>query len=311
MTRPDDNVPYYAYVLLYIDDCMAISHDVAATLREIDKFFPMKPGSIGDPDVYLGGKLRKIRLPNGVFTWANSSSKYVQEIVANVEKHISQNLGGRKLNKQAEVPRPSNYASEDDTTHELDEEWANYYQHLIGILHWTLELGRVDIITEVSILASQMAAPCMGHLDAALHVVSYLKRKHNARMVYDPTYPDINMGDFKTCDWTEFYGSVKEPIPPNAPPLRGKPIDLRMYVDSDFAGDRVRQRSRSGFFLLLNSALIQWVSKRQPTIETSAFGAEFVAMKHGVDTLRRIRYKLRMMGSQSMAHHISMGIICP
>ena len=62
-----------------------------------------------------------------------------------------------------------------------------------------------------------MAAPCMGHLDAALHVVLYLKRKHNARMVYNPTYPDINMGDFKTCDWTEFYGSVKEPIPPNAP----------------------------------------------------------------------------------------------
>ena len=26
------------------------------------------------------------------------------------------------------------------------------------------------------------------------------------------------------------------------------------------------------------------------------FGAEFVAMKHGVDTMRGIRYKLRMMG---------------
>ena len=89
MTRPDDNVPYYAYVLLYVDDCMAISHDVATTLREIDTFFQMKPGSIGDPDIYLGGKLRKIRLPNGVLACANSSSKYVQEIVANVEKHES------------------------------------------------------------------------------------------------------------------------------------------------------------------------------------------------------------------------------
>ena len=27
MTRPDDNVPYYTYILLYIDDCMAISHN--------------------------------------------------------------------------------------------------------------------------------------------------------------------------------------------------------------------------------------------------------------------------------------------
>ena len=49
MTRPDDNVPYYAYVLLYVDDCMAISHDATTTLREIDKFFQMKPGSISDP----------------------------------------------------------------------------------------------------------------------------------------------------------------------------------------------------------------------------------------------------------------------
>ena len=275
---------------------MAISHNATATLQEIDKFFQMKPGSIGDLDFYLGGKLQKIRLPNGVFAWVNSSSKYVQEIVANVEKHIGQNLGGRKLSKWAKAPWLSNYTAKDNTTPELDTEWANYYQHLISILHWTLELGRVDIITEVSILASQMVAPHMGHLHAALHVVSYLKRKHNAHMVYDPSYPKINMSDFKTNDWTEFYGSVKEPILLNAPRPRGKPVDLCMYVNSDFAGDKVRRRSRTAFFVLLNSALIQRASKRQLTIETSVFRAEFVAMKHGVDTLRGICYKLRMMG---------------
>ena len=43
-------------------------------------------------------------------------------------------------------------------------------------------------------------------------------------------------------------------------------------------------------------ALIIWLSRRQPTIETSVFGAEFVAMKHGIETLRGLRYKLRMMG---------------
>ena len=57
MTRPDDNVPYYVYVFLYVNDCMAISHNATATLQEIDKFFQMKPGSIGNPDFYLGGKL--------------------------------------------------------------------------------------------------------------------------------------------------------------------------------------------------------------------------------------------------------------
>ena len=130
-----------------------------------------------------------------------------------------------------------------------------------------------------------MAALRTGHLDAALHVVSYLKMKHNARMVYDPSYPKIDITDFKTNYWTEFYGPVKGPIPLNALPPRGKPVDLCMYVDSDFAGNKLRRRSRMGFFVFLNSALIQWVSKRQPTIETSVFGAKFIAMKHGVDTL--------------------------
>ena len=43
-------------------------------------------------------------------------------------------------------------------------------------------------------------------------------------------------------------------------------------------------------------ALIQWFTKNQPTIEGAVFGAEFVAMKTGVETLRGLRYKLRMMG---------------
>ena len=46
----------------------------------------------------------------------------------------------------------------------------------------------------------------------------------------------------------------------------------------------------------MNMALINFVSKKQSTVETAVFGAEFVALKHGVETLRGIRYKLRMMG---------------
>ena len=45
-----------------------------------------------------------------------------------------------------------------------------------------------------------------------------------------------------------------------------------------------------------NGALIRWLSKKQATIETSVFGAEFVAMKIGMELLRGLRYTLRMMG---------------
>ena len=56
------------------------------------------------------------------------------------------------------------------------------------------------------------------------------------------------------------------------------------------------RRSRTGYFIFLNTALINWLSKKQATIEGSVFGAELVAMKTGVEALRGIRYKLRMMG---------------
>ena len=48
--------------------------------------------------------------------------------------------------------------------------------------------------------------------------------------------------------------------------------------------------------IYVNTALAQWFSKKQSTVETSVFGAKFVAMNQGIDALRGLRYKLRMMG---------------
>ena len=69
-----------------------------------------------------------------------------------------------------------------------------------------------------------------------------------------------------------------------------------MMVDSDHAGDKRTRRSRTGFLIYCNMALIVWLSKRQLTIETSVFGTKLVAMKHGIKMLRGLHYKLRMMG---------------
>ena len=160
-----------------------------------------------------------------------------------------------------------------------------------------VELGRIDIlITEVSLLASHLALPWEGHLDAALHIFGYLKKRHNSRVVLDPTYPDIDMGMFKKCEWKDFYGDAVEAIPPNAPEPRGKEVDLRLFVDSDHAGEKLTRRSRTGYIAFLNMAPVAWFSKKQTTIETSVFGAEFVAMKTAMDAMRGLRYKLRMMG---------------
>jgi len=115
-------------------------------------------------------------------------------------------------------------------------------------------------------------------------------------MIFDPTYPDIDLGNFKECDWKDFYGDVEEAIPPNAPKPRGKNVILRGFVDASHADDKKTRRSRSGYFIYMNMAPVAWLSKKQATIETSVFGAEFVAMKLVVEHCRSLRYKLRMMG---------------
>ena len=69
-----------------------------------------------------------------------------------------------------------------------------------------------------------------------------------------------------------------------------------MFVDSDHAGDKATRRSRTGFMIFLTTSMIRWHTKKQATVEGAVFGAKFVAMKHGVEVLRGVRYKLRMMG---------------
>jgi hypothetical protein len=82
----------------------------------------------------------------------------------------------------------------------------------------------------------------------------------------------------------------------NASPPLGKEVDLCMMVDSNHAGEKMTQRLCTGFLIFLTMSLVNWLSQKQPTIELSVFGAEFVAMKLGVEVLHGIRYKLRMMG---------------
>ena len=40
---------YSEFVLLYVDDCLTIGENALEQLKQIDKYFPMNPSSIGPP----------------------------------------------------------------------------------------------------------------------------------------------------------------------------------------------------------------------------------------------------------------------
>jgi hypothetical protein len=71
-----------------MDDILCVHHDPGAPLATLDEYFKMKEGSIQFTTFYLGAKLKKTFLPNGVVAWGMSSSKYVQSDVQNVQYYL-------------------------------------------------------------------------------------------------------------------------------------------------------------------------------------------------------------------------------
>jgi hypothetical protein len=105
-------------------------------------------------------------------------------------------------------------------------------------------------------LSTQLCLRCEGHLEAVFHVFVYLGLHHNTRVVFDPTYPSVDMGTFIKTDWKSMYGDVKEMIPSDAHFSRGKEVDLHLFVYSDHAGEKFTKRSRTGCVIYLNMAPI-------------------------------------------------------
>ena len=304
----DEGFEYWEYLLLYVDDILLVSHRGEDVLRnEIGKHFELKEESIGPPDIYLGGKVRKRRIMTSdgpMDAWTFSSSQYVQAAVDNVEKYLREKKDANlnmKFPKPKDAPVSNGYRPELDESEELDEVDAAYYQSLIGVLRWIVELGRVDINCEVSMMSSCLVLPRFGHLQQVFNIFAYLKKHHNTEMIFDPSDPNIDMDMFPREDWSHsvYVGDdaeLSEPVPDNAPEQRGHGFTMRLFCDSDHAGDSVTRRSRTGYLVYLQNAMIQWYSKKQTSVETSSFGSEFMALKVATEYVRGLRYKLRMMG---------------
>ena len=68
--------------------------------------------------MYLGAKLSKYPLKNGVVAWAMSSSQYVQEAVKKAESYLVER--GLSLPAEANTPLTSNYRPKLDVSSEFD-----------------------------------------------------------------------------------------------------------------------------------------------------------------------------------------------
>ena len=304
--RPDGH-EYYAMILVYVDDVLHAHHEPQTVMNAIDSIYRLKEEA-DVPDRYLGANIERV-VVDGEVRFAMSSKDYITSAVANVEKTLAADGEPDRLTrygkKHGSRPFPKDYRPECDVSPELDADKANRYLQLIGVLRWAVELGRIDINTEVSMLSQHQCLPREGHLDAIYRIFWYLKTKtirgHEARIIFDPSTMNTDENLFSsspngTDDWKDFYPDAEELIPMNMPKPQGFSVKISCYVDADHASNRATRRSHTGVIIYVQNTPVVWFSKRQNTVEASSFGSEMVALRIATEMVVALRYKLRMFG---------------
>ena len=294
----DAGQAYYEFLLVYVDDCLVVSHDPASVMKNIGKEFEIKNDEYGPPEFYLGAGIEKFHTDDHTECWSMRSDKYVKNAIRTVEDLLAED--GRELKggkrKHANC-LPCNYKPELDTTRECDDDHATKYCQIIGILRWAIELGRFDILLEVSLMSQYQANPREGHLEALYLIVFYLKNNTLRRIAFDPKRPEYSQVYFNdSADWSDFYGDLVEEYPPHMPEPLGKAMKMACFVDSNHAGNVVTRRSHTGIMIFLQNAPILPYSKKQNTVESATFGSELVALRVARDLIVAMRIKLRSFG---------------
>ena len=242
---------------------------------------------------------------DGSYAWTMGSNTYVKESINNAKERLKYDgfIFHEKLSDlNHSCPQPfsnQSYRPELDTSVECTDDQTQFYQNLIGVLLWFVELGRIDVAFKVACLSRCLVQPRTGYLVQALHVFKYLDIHNDNEIAFDPAYHNIDdptAVDRRVSEMKALYPDAIEDMPPNAPPPRDNPVEINYFLDSDHASDRITRCYQTRIILYCNSAPIIWYSKKQSTVESSTVGAKFVVRYIATELIILLRYKLRIFG---------------
>jgi hypothetical protein len=201
---------------------LSISIDPEATLKGLQATFKLKDDKIEKPEMYLGAQLSQIFV-DGAECWTMSAKKYILASVKNVEETLAKR--GLRLPTKCYTPLATDYRPEMETSAELKSNGVQYYQELVGMLRWAVEIGRVDILLETLLMSTHLAMPGVGHLNQIYKMFGYLKLYPKRKLAFDPQHPVISERAFREFDWHDFYRDVEEAIPGDMPAPRDNAIN--------------------------------------------------------------------------------------
>jgi hypothetical protein len=156
-----------------------------------------------------------------------------------------------------------------DTSNLLDKDGIAQCQSLIGILQWTITLGRFNVGTAVMTMSGFRVAPQEGHMKRLRRICGYLARFSDGCIRIWMEKPDYSGLLEYNQDWARLvYGNAKEALPKNCPEPRGKSVCTRTYKDANLCHDVSAGRAVTGVSHFINKMPIDWHSRKQSTVET-------------------------------------------
>jgi hypothetical protein len=140
-------------------------------MDDMSKHYTLKEGSVRPPKEYLGLDIAMFDMTDHDTSerrkcWSIAANTYIKRAVNEVKLTLAE--VDQRLKSKVVTPLAAGYQPEVDATPKLDSERTTYFQGLIGVLRWLVELGRVDIMVAVTMLSSHMATPRQGQMEQAL-----------------------------------------------------------------------------------------------------------------------------------------------
>jgi hypothetical protein len=195
-----------------------------------------------------------------------------------------------------------------DDTPFLEADGIQDYQSIIRSAQWAISLERLDIQMAVMTLSSFRSAPCIGHLERAKRVMRYLVRFKHGAIKFRVKIPDYSYLPNHNVGWdTSVYDGASEDIPKDAPRPFGLAVLLSRYVDANLYHDWLNGRSVTGIIFLVNQTPLEWISKKQATVETATYGSEFIATRHATEKSIEDRNLFRYLGVPIMSKNCMFG----
>ena len=203
-----------------------------------------------------------------------------------------------ELPQKRDSPSPPNDHPEMDVSELLEDDNVEKHLSLVGQLQWAVSLGRWDIQTAVMTMSSFRVAPRPGHLDELKHICGHLRKFPHQKIRFRTDPPDLTAFD-NSKDHSWAVTACKEDpevIPSDAPEELGEELALTHCFDANLMHDVVTERAATGCLHLLNKTPIHSHSKKQGSVETATFGAEFSAAGTCMEQVIDLRCTLRHLG---------------